>query len=127
MDHHSGRLRDAKFLFEPDDGGTHFGTVPVCDPFSFVIYRRRACLPQTVGIKQTDERIWLVSFMDYNLGYFDDDMQARTPCKPFRSKSFTYIFGMKRNPCVRNGPDMAGSPGWIRTSDHSINSRMLYR
>jgi hypothetical protein len=20
-----------------------------------------------------------------------------------------------------------GSPGWIRTSDHSINSRMLYR
>jgi hypothetical protein len=22
---------------------------------------------------------------------------------------------------------MRGSPGWIRTSDHSINSRMLYR
>jgi hypothetical protein len=22
---------------------------------------------------------------------------------------------------------LAGSPGWIRTSDHSINSRMLYR
>jgi hypothetical protein len=22
---------------------------------------------------------------------------------------------------------MFGSPGWIRTSDHSINSRMLYR
>jgi hypothetical protein len=21
----------------------------------------------------------------------------------------------------------SGSPGWIRTSDHSINSRMLYR
>ena len=28
---------------------------------------------QTVGIKQTDERIWLVSFMDYDLGYFDDE------------------------------------------------------
>jgi putative transposase len=27
---------------------------------------------QTVGIKQTDDRIWLVSFMDYDLGYFDD-------------------------------------------------------
>lgn len=26
-------------------------------------------------------------------------------------------FGMGQN----------GSPGWIRTSDHSINSRMLYR
>ena len=23
--------------------------------------------------------------------------------------------------------DLIGSPGWIRTSDHSINSRMLYR
>jgi putative transposase len=25
-----------------------------------------------VGIKQVDERIWLVSFMHYDLGYFDD-------------------------------------------------------
>ena len=23
--------------------------------------------------------------------------------------------------------EFVGSPGWIRTSDHSINSRMLYR
>jgi hypothetical protein len=23
--------------------------------------------------------------------------------------------------------EFSGSPGWIRTSDHSINSRMLYR
>jgi hypothetical protein len=23
--------------------------------------------------------------------------------------------------------ELIGSPGWIRTSDHSINSRMLYR
>jgi putative transposase len=28
---------------------------------------------QTVGVKQTDDRIWLVSFMDYDLGYFDDE------------------------------------------------------
>jgi hypothetical protein len=28
---------------------------------------------QTVGIKQTDEHIWLVSFMYYDLGYFDDE------------------------------------------------------
>ena len=27
---------------------------------------------QTVGIKQTDDRIWLVSFMSYDLGYFDE-------------------------------------------------------
>ena len=28
---------------------------------------------QNVGIKQVSERIWLVSFMDYDLGYFDDE------------------------------------------------------
>jgi hypothetical protein len=27
---------------------------------------------QMVGIKQTDDHIWLVSFMHYDLGYFDD-------------------------------------------------------
>jgi putative transposase len=28
---------------------------------------------QNVGIKQVDERIWLVSFMQYDLGFFDDE------------------------------------------------------
>jgi putative transposase len=28
---------------------------------------------QTVGVKQTDDHLWLVSFMDYDLGYFDDE------------------------------------------------------
>src|ERR1051326_4561257 len=28
---------------------------------------------QKVGVKQTAEHIWLVSFMDYDLGYFDDE------------------------------------------------------
>jgi putative transposase len=28
---------------------------------------------QTVCIKQVDERIWLVSFMHYDLGYFNDE------------------------------------------------------
>jgi putative transposase len=28
---------------------------------------------QQVGIKQIDDRIWLVSFMHYDLGYFDDE------------------------------------------------------
>jgi putative transposase len=28
---------------------------------------------QTVGVKQTADHIWLVSFMDYDLGYFDDE------------------------------------------------------
>jgi putative transposase len=28
---------------------------------------------QQVGIRQVDDRIWLVSFMHYDLGYFDDE------------------------------------------------------
>jgi putative transposase len=28
---------------------------------------------QNVGIKQVSERVWLVSFMHYDLGYFDDE------------------------------------------------------
>jgi putative transposase len=27
---------------------------------------------QTVGVKQVEEHLWLVSFMEYDLGYFDD-------------------------------------------------------
>jgi putative transposase len=42
---------------------------------------------QTVGIKQTDERIWLVSFMNYDLGYFDDETCRLEPlANPFGPK-----------------------------------------
>ena len=29
---------------------------------------------QSVGIEQVSDEIWLVSFMDYDLGYFDSDI-----------------------------------------------------
>jgi putative transposase len=28
---------------------------------------------QKVGVKQTADHVWLVSFMEYDLGYFDDE------------------------------------------------------
>ena len=28
---------------------------------------------QNVGIKEVNDKIWLVSFMDYDLGFFDDE------------------------------------------------------
>ena len=28
---------------------------------------------QTVGVKQVDDHLWLVTFMHYDLGYFDDE------------------------------------------------------
>ena len=43
---------------------------------------------QTVGIKQTDDRIWLVSFMDYDLGYFDLEQKTLQPLdNPFGTRS----------------------------------------
>lgn len=42
---------------------------------------------QTVGIKQTDEHLWLVSFMQYDLGYFDDETCRLEPLQnPFGPK-----------------------------------------
>ena len=39
---------------------------------------------QKVGVKQTAEHIWLVSFMDYDLGYFDDETCRLEPIEdPF--------------------------------------------
>ena len=32
---------------------------------------------QEVGVKQVDDDLWLVTFMDYDLGYFDDET-----CRP---------------------------------------------
>jgi putative transposase len=43
---------------------------------------------QTVGITQTQDRIWLVSFMDYDWGYFDDETRRLDPplANPFGPK-----------------------------------------
>ena len=42
---------------------------------------------QTVGVKQTEDRIWLVRFMDYDLGYFDDETCRLEPlANPFGPK-----------------------------------------
>jgi putative transposase len=32
-----------------------------------------------VGIKQVDDHVWLVSFMHYDLGYFDDETSRLEP------------------------------------------------
>jgi putative transposase len=42
---------------------------------------------QQVGVRQTDEHIWLVSFMDDDLGYFDDETCRLEPIEnPFGPK-----------------------------------------
>jgi hypothetical protein len=49
-------------------------------------------------------------------GYKIRDLQARTPCKSLRTKGVTYVLGMKRNPCVRNGP----VPKWRTRHDSNV-------
>jgi putative transposase len=42
---------------------------------------------QSVGIKQVNEHIWLVTFMDYDLGYFDHQTCRLEPLEnPFGPK-----------------------------------------
>ena len=42
---------------------------------------------QQVGVAHVSEHIWLVSFMDYNLGYFDDETCRLEPIEnPFQPK-----------------------------------------
>ena len=42
---------------------------------------------QDVGIKEVKEKLWLVSFMEYDLGYFDEDSRRFEPLKnPFGAK-----------------------------------------
>ena len=59
----------------------------------FICYQRRKVnvsqvfAGQKVGVKQTDDHIWLVTFMDYDLGYFDDETCRLEPIdNPFGSK-----------------------------------------
>jgi hypothetical protein len=44
---------------------------------------------QNVGIKEVSEKIWLVSFMHYDLGFFDEEC-GRVECaqNPFDAKAF---------------------------------------
>ena len=47
---------------------------------------------QKVGVKQVGEHIWLVTFMHYDLGYFNDEnLQTRTDQESVRSESVTWI------------------------------------
>jgi putative transposase len=42
---------------------------------------------QQVGVRQVDERLWLVTFMHYDLGYFDDETCRLEPiANPFGPK-----------------------------------------
>jgi transposase InsO family protein len=60
---------------------------------------------QRLGIKEVDEGIWLVSFMDYDLGYIDLEQRTLQPLdNPFGPKVITPVSGTRsedRPPAAR--------------------------
>jgi hypothetical protein len=57
-----------------------------------IAYRRRAALHRAriVGLREVDDQIWLVSFLNYDLGFFDRENDrvkpAPNPFAPERCK-----------------------------------------
>jgi transposase InsO family protein len=49
---------------------------------------------QTLGIKEVDDGIWLVSFVDYDLGYIDLEQRTLQPLdNPFGPRGVTHVSG----------------------------------
>jgi hypothetical protein len=54
--------------------------------------------------REGDEGIWLVSFMHYDLGYFDLEQETLQPLdNPFGTRVVTHVLGTFRYLCVRAG------------------------
>ena len=68
------------------------GQVVITNCGRLCLYRKKinlsTCLAgQAVGIKEVDDGIWLVSFMDYDLGYIDLEEKTLQPLdNPFGPK-----------------------------------------
>jgi hypothetical protein len=86
----------------------HDRTITVTHCGRICIGRRKVNLSQVfagqnIGIKEVEEKIWLVSFMHYDLGFFDHQ-SGRIECakNPFSAKVHPY---------ARNGPPLRGFAG----------------
>jgi hypothetical protein len=66
---------------------------------------------QNVGVKQVSDKVWLVSFMKYNLGFFDEEAGRVTSVEnPFDAK-VSHVSGKKWVPSAQVGPNKCGSGG----------------
>ncbi len=55
---------------------------------------------QNVGVTQVGDRIWLVTFMHYDLGLLRRrGGPRRADREPLRLESVTYVLGIIRHPC----------------------------
>lgn len=59
---------------------------------------------QAVGIKEVHDDVWLITFVQYDLGHFDfGEWSLGTAAKSLRPKSVTHVSGTFCYPCLRNG------------------------
>ena len=66
---------------------------------------------QDVGIREVSDKIWLVSFMEFDLGFFDEDERRVEPAdKPIYTESVTHVSGMNCYLCLRYRP----GEKWLR-------------
>jgi transposase InsO family protein len=77
----------------------HERTITVTACGRICLYRKKINIStvlagQTVGIREVDDGIWLVSFMQYDLGYFDLEQRTLQPLhNPFGPRSVTDVSG----------------------------------
>ncbi len=82
---------------------------------------------QNVGVKQIEPKVWLVSLMQYDLGYFDSETDRVTSAEnPFGAKVLPMCSaGINRCLGGQNEPDFIGGKGGNRTLDPGIMSAVL--
>ena len=79
---------------------------------------------ELVGIREVEDRIWLVSFLHDDLGYFDHEEGRMEPGpNPFRGKSVNYVPGIDCKPCLQNGPVLLGGEGVRHVRATSVLSK----
>jgi putative transposase len=69
-----------------------------------VVNLSHAFAGQNAGVTQVGERIWLITFMQYDLGYFEDETCRLEPIEnPIGPKVLPMCpVGMNCYPCVRS-------------------------
>ena len=75
-------------------------------------------------MKQVEEKIWLVSFMRYDLGFFDHETDRVTSVENPFGASVTYVPGIVRYLCDRNEPrDLMVARGGIEPPTRGFSDR----
>ena len=82
---------------------------------------------QRLGIKEVDDGIWLVSFMHYDLGYFEPEQNLAIPRQPVRHEVATHVLGTFCYLCVRAGQFLDWRKGWVVNCVDSASKSLMFQ